>query len=91
LRPEFIAFFLRPVMTQIADFDMQLAESLIDVQILDIHIRFIRAHRLYSEIESIGFSTPQLPRWRGAVFRGSEFGVQGCRRVLHLILASPEL
>ena len=46
-------------MTQITDFNMQLAEPLIDIQILYIHVRLVHMGLLISEVESIGFSTPQ--------------------------------
>jgi hypothetical protein len=56
LRSEFISFLLRPFMAQVAYFNVQLAELLIDLQVFDFHVRLVHSRLLFCEI---GFSTPQ--------------------------------
>ena len=56
LRSEFISFLLRPFMAQVAYFNVQLAELLIDLQVFDFHARLGYSPLLLCEI---GFSTPQ--------------------------------
>jgi hypothetical protein len=53
LRPQFITFLLRPFMTQIAHFYMELAESLIDLKIFYIHVCLFHASLHSFGIESV--------------------------------------
>jgi hypothetical protein len=43
-------------MAQVAYFNVQLAELLIDLQVFDFHVRLVHSRLLFCEI---GFSTPQ--------------------------------